>query len=110
MSAKVPDVGAKGGAVELIEFPLNYVNAFSGFLIGFDFEFGILEFFGVAGEVEGEEFFEVSKFSSEFAFVERAFVAAFFVLDDEDGAVFGEDSDDVEPVVEVGVFTAIVHH
>lgn len=69
----------------------------------------VLEFFGVAGEVEGEEFFEVSKFSSEFAFVERAFVAAFFVLDDEDGAVFGEDSDDVEPVVEVGVFTAIVY-
>ena len=70
----------------------------------------VLEFFGVAGEVEGEEFFEVSKFSSEFAFVERAFVVALFVLDDEDGAVVGEDANDVEPVVEVGVFTAIVHH
>ena len=69
----------------------------------------LLEFFGVAGEVEGKEFFEVSKFSSKCAFVERAFVVALFVLDDEDGAVVGEDANDVEPVVEVGVFTAIVH-
>ena len=68
-----------------------------------------MEFFGVAGEVEGKEFFEVAKFSSKCAFVKRAFVVALFVLDDEDGAVVGEDANDVEPVVEVGVFTAIVH-
>ena len=68
-----------------------------------------LEFFGIAGEVEGEEFFEVAKFFAEFAFVELAFVTRFFVLDDEDGAVIGEDANDVEPVVEVGIFASIVH-
>ena len=70
-----------------------------------------LEFFRVVGKVDREEFFEVAKFSSEFTFlgVVGAFVAAFFVLDDEDGAVVGEDADDVEPVVEAGVFASIVH-
>ena len=45
MSAEVPDVSAEGGAVRLIEFPLNYVDAFSGFLVDFEFKVGILKFF-----------------------------------------------------------------
>ena len=45
MSAEIPDVGTKGGAIKLIEFPLNYVDAFGGCLIGFEFEFRILKFF-----------------------------------------------------------------
>ena len=42
LSAEVPDVGAEGRAVVLIEFPLNYVDAFGGILIGFEFEVWIL--------------------------------------------------------------------
>jgi hypothetical protein len=69
-----------------------------------------LEFFWVAGEVEGKEFFEIAKFSSKFAFAEVAFIISLFILDDEDGAVFAEDANDVEPVVEIGVFAAIVNN
>ena len=45
LSAEVPDVGAEGGAVGLIEFPLDYVDAFGRFLIRFEFEVGVLKFF-----------------------------------------------------------------
>ena len=65
LSAEVPDVGAEGGAVRLIEFPLNYVDAFGGSLIGFDFEFGILEFFN-KGCFSGFPFTD----DEEFCFVE----------------------------------------
>ena len=45
LSAEVPNVGAEGRAVRLLKFPPNYVDAFGGLLIGFEFEFGILKFF-----------------------------------------------------------------
>ena len=66
LSAEVPDVGAEGGAVRLIEFPLNYVDAFGGSLIGFDFELGILKFFS-KGSFSGFAFAD----DEEFCFVER---------------------------------------
>ena len=61
MSAEVPDVSAEGGAVELIEFPLNYVDAFGGFLIGFEFEFRILKFFS-KGSFSGFAFADDEEF------------------------------------------------
>ena len=61
MSAEVPDVSAEGGAVKLIEFPLNYVDAFGGFLIGFEFEFRILKFFS-KGSFSGFAFADDEEF------------------------------------------------
>ena len=65
LSAEIPDVGTKGGAIKLIEFPLNYVDAFGGFLIGFEFEFRILKFFS-KGSFSGFAFAD----DEEFGFVE----------------------------------------
>ena len=65
LSAEVPDVSAEGGAVRLIEVPLNYVDAFSGFLIRFEFKFGILKFFS-KGCFSGFAFTD----DEEFCFVE----------------------------------------
>ena len=65
LSAEVPDVSAEGGAVELIEFPLNYVDAFGGFLIEFEFKVGILKFFS-KGCFSGFAFTD----DEEFCFVE----------------------------------------
>ena len=65
LSAEIPDVGTKGGAIKLIEFPLNYVDAFGGFLIGFEFEFRILKF-SSKGSFSGFAFAD----DEEFGFVE----------------------------------------
>ena len=66
LSAEIPDVGTKGGAIKLIEFPLNYVDAFGGFLIEFEFKVGILKFFS-KGCFSGFPFAD----DEEFCFVER---------------------------------------
>lgn len=65
LSAEVPDVSAEGGAIKLIEFPLNYVNAFGGFLIRFEFKVGVLKFVG-KGCFSGFAFAD----DEEFCFVE----------------------------------------
>ena len=78
LSAEVPDVSAEGGAVRLIEFPLNYVDAFGGSLIGFDFEFGILEFFS-KGCFSGFAFTD----DGEFCFVGRCSIVRVLSLEVE---------------------------
>ena len=60
----------------------------------------------IGGEVGGEDFFEVGKTLTQLAFVDFAGAVLFFVFDDQGGASFGEEFDDFEPVVEVGVVLA----
>ncbi len=60
----------------------------------------------IGEEVGGEDFFEVGEAASELVFVDFAGAFLFFVFDDQGGAGFGEEFDDFEPVVEVGVVLA----
>ena len=82
LSAEVPDIGAEGRAVELIEFPPNYVDAFGGFLIEFEFEIGILKFFS-KGCFSGFPFAN----DEEFCFVEGGSIVRVlsFEVEVEDG-------------------------
>lgn len=68
----------------------------------------LVEFVGF-GEVEGEAGGdEVAEFGGEFGEVECAVLVVFLVLENEDGAVFAEESDDFEPVEVVVVLFTIV--
>ena len=105
----VARVGFEGGAD--VEPGLGVADAVAveeGFDVVLDGGDGLGEFV-VVGEVEGEAWGdEVAEFGGEVAEVEIAVSIVFVVLDEEDGAVFAEESDDFEPVGVVGVFFAIV--
>jgi hypothetical protein len=62
----------------------------------------------IGEEVGGEDFFEVGEAASELVFVDFAGAILFFVFDDQGGAGFGEEFDDFEPEVEVGILFAFV--
>ena len=50
------------------------------------------------------------EFFAQCALVDFTLGIGFFILGDEDGAVFAEQANDVEPIIKVGVFTAVVNN
>jgi hypothetical protein len=60
----------------------------------------------IGGEVGGEDFFEIGEAATQLVFVDLTGAVLFFVFDDEGRAGFGEEFDDFEPIIKVGVVLA----